>query len=65
MMGEIGILDSTLIRIWMTRSDDIQDVKLMQVVSCPIDGEWDLNRRKPLYVVKNSDVVSDIYEKLF
>ena len=47
------------------RSDDIQDVKLMEIVPCPIDGEWDLNRGKPLYVVKNSDAVSDNYEKLF
>ena len=45
--------------------DDIQDVNPVQIVPCPVDGEWDLTRWNAMFVVKNSETIRKMYEQVF
>ena len=41
------------------RSDDVQDVLLIQILSRKVNGEWNFEQRKPVYVIKNIDEISN------
>lgn len=50
--------------IWQRPSqDDTQDVRLSQVIPCPVEGDWDFSLRAPQFIVHNSNTISEKFEE--
>ena len=45
--------------------DDIHDVNPVQILPCPVNGEWDFTRRTVMFIAKNSEIIRKMYEQLF
>ena len=45
--------------------DDVQDVKLGQIVPVPIIGEWKFHRRMTVFVVTNGDEIEGKFTEYF
>ena len=48
---------------WIRGSDDIQTVKLVQVIPVRVLGDWDNSKRQPVYEVYNADDISEAFQK--
>ena len=39
--------------------------KDIQIVPCPIGGEWEITNRSAVFAVKNSQAIDKLFEQLF
>ena len=44
---------------------DEQKTLRIQFLSCNLMGTWDLNKRKPVFVLHNSDVIDELFKGLY
>ena len=50
-------------KYWVRGSEDIQTVKLIQIIPVPVIGDWDNSKRQPVYELTNSDEISEAFNK--
>ena len=45
-------------------SDDIQDTTYRQIVPVAVAGHWDFSKRKPTYIVENSEEIQQTFRQI-
>ena len=43
-------------------SDDIQRITMIQIVPCPVEGDWEFSCRVPQFVVKGSESIIEKFK---
>jgi len=46
------------------RTDDVQNVKDMQILQVDVQGEWNFRKRTPTFVVGNREEINEIFQNL-
>ena len=57
--------DKSLTKWIRPQIDDVQDVILDQIIPVDIDGQWDLQKRQPTFILRNRDSIVTIFEENF
>ena len=46
-------------------SDDIQTITMIQIVPCPVEGDWKFSCRVPQFVVKGSESIIEKFKEFW